>query len=93
MGALLNFTSRGGLEFYNYLTFFLRLGRKRSPTLGVIVCGDFIIQLRKDSDPALGQFQGRIEHIDSGFSGSFQNLEELGEAIARLLTKVESTAQ
>jgi hypothetical protein len=41
-------------------------------TLGLIMRGDFVIQLRKDSDPALGEFRGRVEHIDSGFSGSFQ---------------------
>jgi hypothetical protein len=93
MGALLNSTTQSLPEFYSYLTFFLRLGKKRSSTLAVTVYGDFVIQLRKDSNPALGQFQGRIEHIDSGFSGSFQNLEELGEVIARLLAKVECTAR
>ena len=55
--------------------------------------GDFVIQLRTDSDPALGQFHGRIEHIDSGFSGTFRSLEDLGEIIARLLAKVASREQ
>ena len=52
--------------------------------------GDLVIQLRPGSDPAAGQFVGRIEHIDTGRSGSFRSLEELAAAIVRLLALTES---
>jgi hypothetical protein len=39
--------------------------------------GDFVIQLRPTSDLASGQFQGRVEHIDSGRSAQFHSVEEL----------------
>ena len=55
--------------------------------------GDFVIQLRPGSEPGAGQFVGRIEHIDSGLSGSFQSLEELGAVIIRLLAKAEPPAR
>jgi hypothetical protein len=39
--------------------------------------GDFVIQLRPSKDPAAGQLEGRVEHIDSGRSAHFHNVEEL----------------
>jgi len=54
---------------------------------------DFVVQLRPGSVPAEGQFLGRIEHIDTGRSGAFHSLEELGAMIVRLLTAPESPAQ
>ena len=55
--------------------------------------GDFVIQLRPGSDPAAGQFVGRIEHIDTGRSGSFRSLEDLGAVIVRLLAQTQSQEQ
>jgi hypothetical protein len=52
--------------------------------------GDFVIQLRPGCDPAEGQFVGRIEHIDTGRSGSFRSLEELRAMIVRLLALADS---
>jgi hypothetical protein len=54
--------------------------------------GDFVIQLSPGSEPAAGQFRERVEQIDTGRSGSFQSLEELGAMIVRLLTVTESSA-
>jgi hypothetical protein len=39
--------------------------------------GDFVIQLRPSKDLAAGQFEGRVEHIDSGRSAHFHSVEEL----------------
>jgi hypothetical protein len=75
------------------LNFFLTTSLELSATLRLAMYGDFVIQLRKDSDPALGQFRGRIEHIDSGFSGTFQSLEDLRDLIVQLLAKVASHGQ
>ena len=36
-----------------------------------------MIQLRPTTDPAAGQFEGRVEHIDTGRSAHFHNVEEL----------------
>jgi hypothetical protein len=55
------------------------------------VLGDFVIQLRMDGESPVGQIRGRIEHIDSGDSGSFQNLEELGALIVRILAEVKAS--
>lgn len=52
--------------------------------------GDFVIQLRMDGESAGAQIRGRIEHIDSGRSGSFQNLDELGALIVRLVAEVKA---
>jgi hypothetical protein len=54
------------------------------------VLGDFVIQLRTDGESPVAQIRGRMEHIDSGRSGSFQNLEELGALIVRLLVEVKA---
>jgi len=39
--------------------------------------GDFVIQLRPTMDLAAGQFEGRVEHIDTGRSAQFHSAEEL----------------
>jgi hypothetical protein len=66
---------------------------QRSRYSGLIVQGDFVIQLRKESDPPSGQFCGRIEHIDTGRSSAFHSLEELGAIILQLLSAVETHQQ
>jgi len=36
-----------------------------------------VIQLRPNTDFPSGQFEGRVEHIDTGRSAHFQSVEEL----------------
>jgi len=38
--------------------------------------GDFVIQVRQTIDLDRGQFQGRVEHIDSGRSIHFRTVED-----------------
>ena len=47
---------------------------------------DFVIQLRPDTDVRAGQFEGRIEHIDSGRSAHFRTIEELLAFVAQSVT-------
>jgi len=37
----------------------------------------FVVQLGRDSDPALGRFDGQIEHLASGRQGRFSNQQEM----------------
>ncbi len=39
--------------------------------------GDFVIQVRETIDLERGQFEGRVEHIDSGRSKHFRTVEDL----------------
>jgi len=39
--------------------------------------GDFVIQVRPETDLDRGVLRGRIEHMDSGQSTRFQTVEEL----------------
>jgi len=39
--------------------------------------GDFVIQLRPEVDLERGIVSGRVEHIDSGQSTRFRNIQEL----------------
>jgi hypothetical protein len=50
---------------------------------------DFVIQFRPDCDLGNGQFQGRLEHIDSGRSGSFRTIAELATLLTRLAVELE----
>lgn len=50
---------------------------------------DFVIQFRPDCDLGNGQFQGRLEHIDSGRSGSFRTIAELATLVTRLAIELE----
>jgi hypothetical protein len=43
-----------------------------------------------DGESLVAQIPGRIEHIDSGRAGSFQNLEQLGALIVRLPAEVKA---
>jgi len=82
-----NRARRGHLPFFNrFLTtqwFAARYARD-------IMQRDFVLQLRASSNPERRDLSGRIEHLDSGRAASFQNLEELAAAIARLLAAAES---
>jgi hypothetical protein len=38
---------------------------------------DFVVQIRPETDVRGGQFEGRVEHIDSGRSAHFRTVEDL----------------
>ena len=37
----------------------------------------FVVQLGRDSDPALGRFVGQVEHLASGRQGRFSSQQEM----------------
>ena len=43
---------------------------------------DYVVQLRPDIDVNAGQFEGRIEQIDSGRSAHFRSIQEFLAFIA-----------
>ena len=45
----------------------------------------FVIQLRQESDPKAGRFEGRVEHIESYKATRFHSLDELLGFIASVL--------
>ena len=45
----------------------------------------FVVQFDTDTDPARGQFAGRVEHIVSGQATPFHSLEALLAFVAQLL--------
>ncbi|HUA18572.1 MAG TPA: hypothetical protein VMB25_07495 [Bryobacteraceae bacterium] len=47
--------------------------------------GDFVIQVRPETDLDRGILRGRVEHMDSGQSVRFQTVEELVSFIAQHL--------
>jgi len=47
--------------------------------------GDFVVQIKPGMDVVRGQFQGRVEHIDSGFSARFESVNDLLAFIARAM--------
>jgi hypothetical protein len=38
---------------------------------------DYVVQIRPETDVRGGQFEGRVEHIDSGRSAHFRTVEDL----------------
>jgi prophage DNA circulation protein len=52
--------------------------------------GDFVIQVRPDVDLDRGIFSGRVEHVDSGQSARFRNVEELLAFVQRFARKSDS---
>ncbi len=47
----------------------------------------FVVQLGRDSDPALGRFVGQIEHLASGQQGRFFNQQEMLAFLERMLER------
>lgn len=45
----------------------------------------FVIQLRRDADPAAGIHRGRVQHLRTGASAHFDSLADLGEFVARAI--------
>jgi len=43
---------------------------------------DFVVQIRPDVPPGKGEFQGRVEHVDTGRSAHFRTVEEFLSFIA-----------
>jgi hypothetical protein len=54
--------------------------------------GDFVIQLRTDTDANRETLQGRIEHVDSGQSVRFHSVEELVAFLLRTIQRDASAA-
>lgn len=46
----------------------------------------FVVQLGRDSDPALGRFVGQIEHLASGRQGRFSSQQEMISFLENTLT-------
>lgn len=49
----------------------------------------FVVQFRVGTDAAHGRVAGRIEHVASRQTGSFQSWAELQSFIAQVLSKVQ----
>lgn len=47
----------------------------------------FVVQLGRDSDPALGRFVGQIEHLASGRQGRFSSQQEMLAFLERTLAQ------
>ena len=45
----------------------------------------FVLQLNRETDPALRRFAGRLEHVSTGRRVRFDTLEGFLAAVARLL--------
>lgn len=48
----------------------------------------FVVQLGRDSDPALGRFVGQIEHLASGRQGRFSSQQEMLAFLERTLAQL-----
>jgi len=47
----------------------------------------FVVQLGRESDPALGRFVGQIEHLASGRQGRFSSQQEMLAFLERTLAQ------
>ena len=50
----------------------------------------FVVKISVDADPA--HVAGHVEHVESGTSAQFEELEELGAFLARVLAREQSEA-
>lgn len=50
----------------------------------------FVLQLTRDTGPALQPFAGRVEHLSTGRRARFEKVDELLDALARLLKETGS---
>lgn len=48
----------------------------------------FVIQFRGAGEDGLKQFPGRIEHVASGYTATFESIEELPQLFLKLLKAV-----
>jgi hypothetical protein len=53
----------------------------------------FVIQLHSEGDPSRGRFAGRVEHVDSGRSDSFNCAEDLVRFVEQTMLQIEETAR
>jgi hypothetical protein len=60
---------------------------------GLQYASAFVVQFRANTDFDLGQVEGRVEHVASGRTGSFESADELMERFAGLLKDATSTVQ
>jgi hypothetical protein len=47
----------------------------------------FVLQLSRETGPALRSFAGRVEHLSTGRRARFETLEEFLAAVTRLLSE------
>jgi hypothetical protein len=47
----------------------------------------FVVQLSRETGPALSPFAGRVEHLSTGRRARFETLEEFLAAVTRLLSE------
>ena len=50
----------------------------------------FVIQFRGSTDPRAGQLPGRVEHVASGRTATFQSVEELPQLLQKMLKSVSA---
>lgn len=48
----------------------------------------FVIQFRRSTDPRADRLPGRVEHVSSGRTATFESIEELPQVLQKILTSV-----
>jgi hypothetical protein len=50
----------------------------------------FVIQFRDSTEPGAGQLPGRVEHVASGRTATFQSVEELNQLLQKMLNSARA---
>jgi hypothetical protein len=50
----------------------------------------FVIQFRRSMDPRADRLPGRVEHVSSGRTATFESIEELPQVLQKMLNSVSS---
>jgi hypothetical protein len=50
----------------------------------------FVIQFRRPMDPRADRLPGRVEHVASGHTATFESIEELPQVLQKMLKSVSS---
>jgi hypothetical protein len=50
----------------------------------------FVVQFRRSTDPRADQLPGRVEHVASGRTATFESIEELPQVLKKILKSVTS---
>lgn len=53
----------------------------------------FVIQFRSDAQTSTGKLPGRVEHVASGRTATFQSVEELPELLLQMLNNKTSDGE
>ena len=63
--------------------------QRPTPVVGLRTDTAFLIQFRTNADPATDKLTGRIEHVASGRTETFESLKDLPTLLQRMLKGIE----